>query len=347
MGNYCIYKFTNLKNGKGYVGKTTRLKRRYDEHVKGCIWKTVNPPSILSKAIAKYGLDNFLFEVICECETFEEMSIKETEYILKFNTLKPNGYNLRLEDQNKNKMHESTKNVLSKIGQGIRHAKKEIITSQYIGVHINCYGKYVTHVRINRKIKSKTFTNEIEAAESYDKMVLFLYGKDARINFEQKRQEYLNTNLQEFYTFFITSSIQKKSMYYGVSQHKNGKWCIKIQDKYKKKYNIPSFKFGLFNDEKDAAIIVDKINYYYNINEKYNFPELMRYYNKTELEKWFHEKLLIKKSKYEGVSLHKNGKWRAYYYVNRKYVSVGNHFHSEDEAYIARTEEMKKLQNTL
>jgi hypothetical protein len=48
---------------------------------------------LLRKAVEKHGVDNFKFEIICEC-TQEERYIKETEYIASENSLVPNGYNV-------------------------------------------------------------------------------------------------------------------------------------------------------------------------------------------------------------------------------------------------------------
>lgn len=48
----------------------------------------------LNHAIKKYGAENFTIEILCEC-TLDEMDDKEIEYIQKYNTLVPNGYNLK------------------------------------------------------------------------------------------------------------------------------------------------------------------------------------------------------------------------------------------------------------
>ena len=81
-----IYKITNKLNGKGYVGKTTRsLEVRFNEHSKA--------DSYIGNAIRKYGEENFLREVIEECETPEELNELEIFWIAHFNCKQPNGYN--------------------------------------------------------------------------------------------------------------------------------------------------------------------------------------------------------------------------------------------------------------
>lgn len=50
------------------------------------------PPQML-KDIEKYGLESFTFEIIDSASSQEELDRKQKEYIKKFNSLEPNGYN--------------------------------------------------------------------------------------------------------------------------------------------------------------------------------------------------------------------------------------------------------------
>ncbi len=84
-----VYLITNTINGKRYVGQTRRtLSRRWKQHCDsaGCC--------ALNGAIKKHGAENFIIEVICEPLTFDLMNEFEAEYIVRYNTLVPNGYNL-------------------------------------------------------------------------------------------------------------------------------------------------------------------------------------------------------------------------------------------------------------
>lgn len=82
-----IYKATNKINGKSYIGKTINFKRRKYEHKH-------NSNSYFYKAMKKYGLRNFKWEII-DCALFEEILYKmEKYYIKKLKTKFPNGYNL-------------------------------------------------------------------------------------------------------------------------------------------------------------------------------------------------------------------------------------------------------------
>lgn len=81
-----IYVITNNINHKQYVGQSTDPQRRFKSH---CSHDKDN--SLISKAIQKYGVDNFSLEII---GWFEDYNEKEKEYIKLYRTKVPNGYNI-------------------------------------------------------------------------------------------------------------------------------------------------------------------------------------------------------------------------------------------------------------
>jgi group I intron endonuclease len=79
-----IYKTTNKINGKIYIGQTKRNWIGY-----------LGSGRVLSKAISKYGKENFEREVLCECETQDELDEMEKYWIKKLNsTNRDIGYNV-------------------------------------------------------------------------------------------------------------------------------------------------------------------------------------------------------------------------------------------------------------
>lgn len=83
-----IYKIENLKNGKIYIGQSIHIEKRWQEHCQP------SSDSLIGKAIQKYGKENFSFQILKEVDNILLLNDLETEYILKFNSLVPNGYNI-------------------------------------------------------------------------------------------------------------------------------------------------------------------------------------------------------------------------------------------------------------
>lgn len=100
-----IYLVTNTLNNKKYVGQTVQddVTKRWNQH-KSTKYKGVG--ICLSSAYEKYGISNFNFQLICICFD-EDCNRFEEEYINKFNTIAPNGYNLRAGGMN-SKQHPDT-----------------------------------------------------------------------------------------------------------------------------------------------------------------------------------------------------------------------------------------------
>lgn len=83
-----IYKITNKINNKCYIGQSINIERRFEEH------KNTNRTSkYLHRAMIKYGIDNFKFEIIEICHK-EELSEKEKYWINYYHSISPYGYNL-------------------------------------------------------------------------------------------------------------------------------------------------------------------------------------------------------------------------------------------------------------
>lgn len=86
-----IYKITNKINGKVYIGQTTlTINRRWYYHCyksSGC--------TFLHRAIEKYGAENFTIEQVDAANNKFELDQKEQFWIQHYNSLTPNGYNLK------------------------------------------------------------------------------------------------------------------------------------------------------------------------------------------------------------------------------------------------------------
>lgn len=88
-----IYKITNKNNGKCYIGQTIKNpKIRWIEHLSKSKRPDLYKTKFLS-ALRKYGKDGFIWEIIDESDTEENLNNLEMEYIKQFNSV-DFGYNI-------------------------------------------------------------------------------------------------------------------------------------------------------------------------------------------------------------------------------------------------------------
>ena len=85
-----IYKITNKINGKVYIGETIRpLNTRWNRHLSNA---RSGKKEHLYCSMREYGIENFSIEEIDRCPNDVRFAV-ETSYIIKYNSLEPNGYN--------------------------------------------------------------------------------------------------------------------------------------------------------------------------------------------------------------------------------------------------------------
>lgn len=89
IDNYKLYCFTNLINGKQYVGITKQDTFKRWRNGKG-----YKKPTRIGSAIKKHGWDNFKKEILFDNLTQEQATTLEKEYIIKLDTIN-NGYNVQ------------------------------------------------------------------------------------------------------------------------------------------------------------------------------------------------------------------------------------------------------------
>lgn len=271
-----VYKITNLINFKIYIGLTTiSYLKRFKKHLKNSDILDY----ALYRAIRKYGKENFKIEVIEECYCIEELIKRESFWIKTLNSMNPNiGYNMinqedfgkSLLEEVKEKMSKSQTERLYKLTKEAKEViyKKASISRQgflkpkgssaFIGVFMtkngrfNCETAYLT-IRYRR-----LFLSEIEAAESYDKLVLYLYGINAKLNFPNKKEEYLKDDLLLFVDWFLNCPQKQgkpsKQLYYFQELLKESQVNAKINIK---KYNILNINVPDLKYKYDGSINPD------------------------------------------------------------------------------------------
>ena len=86
-----IYKFENAINGHIYIGQSTCIERRFQQHIYDANHLETRRTTGIDVAINKYGIENFDFSIIelCDIEMLNEREIYWIEFYDSYN----NGYN--------------------------------------------------------------------------------------------------------------------------------------------------------------------------------------------------------------------------------------------------------------
>lgn len=88
-----IYKITNVINGKVYIGQSSNVERRFSQH-KSPYEQERFSEKPLYRAFKKYGIENFTFEILEECE-ISQLNEKEKFWIKENKSLiHQKGYNI-------------------------------------------------------------------------------------------------------------------------------------------------------------------------------------------------------------------------------------------------------------
>ncbi len=113
-----IYKITSPSKSI-YIGQSIDITFRWYKYKKNHC-KTQNK---LNNSFKKYGAENHLFEIVCQCDR-SELNNLEVYYIELFQTFNSkHGLNLRSGGEGKGNMSEETKKKISEIQKGKRVGK--------------------------------------------------------------------------------------------------------------------------------------------------------------------------------------------------------------------------------
>ncbi|MFA7287344.1 MAG: NUMOD3 domain-containing DNA-binding protein [Melioribacteraceae bacterium] len=191
-----IYLIKNKINNKLYVGQSTNVKRRWKRHITTV--KNKNYP--IYNSINKYGIENFDFSILEECEIVE-LDEREISWIQELKTMVPNGYNLT-----------------SGGGQGHFRSEetKEKIREALSGENNPMYGKIFSEQ--HRERLSLSSKNKIVSEETKRKQSISLsgennpmYGKTLSEETKKKISEALSGGNNGFYGRTHSEETKKKS----------------------------------------------------------------------------------------------------------------------------------------
>lgn len=186
---FTIYIITCRTNGKPYVGQTRKtIQQRFSAH-KSKARNGFDNCYKLTRAIRKYGEDNFHIEKIVETETEEKANELETYYIKLYNSVSK-GYNV-CPYGSAHPQTEETKNKLSKIKTGVPLSEQHKLSisqnhsKHFLGKKHTDQSKQLIseHNNGNTKWLGKHHTDETKIKMSNSKIGLYngennpFYGK--------------------------------------------------------------------------------------------------------------------------------------------------------------------------
>lgn len=200
-----IYKFENKINGMVYIGQAIDLQERYKKHLKNM--KDLIHQEDFYIGLREFGIDNFSYEVLENFEEFNQdlLNTLECFYIEKFNSLKPNGYNMVPGGNN---------------GAGL--AKGKIVQqydlngnfiAEYPSAHQANYATGIDYSSICACCRGEiTHTKKYQWKYLYSKKIITDISKDIKVQKEESIWQYdLNGNFIREYKNFNEAAININS----------------------------------------------------------------------------------------------------------------------------------------
>lgn len=206
-----IYKYTNKKNGKIYIGRSIDISRRKWEHL-----HHPSPHSYFDQTLITIGEEAFDFEVIEECAA-EELMEKEQYWIAYYNCCvldgRDNGYNLtRGGEEYRSENNPWAKLSLVTVKEIIEKLKNTKISMQKLaeeyGVHYNTISdinrcktwawahEYKENIR--KEAQGSVFCGELgtnKISEEQAKKVIALLENDPRSMAQISRDENISIDI--------------------------------------------------------------------------------------------------------------------------------------------------------
>ena len=132
-----IYMITNTENDKAYIGQTIHdANERVRKHFGG------HGNRVLKNAIEKYGADAFVVEILHDGIIPELLNFYEIEAIKKYDTVRPNGYNLTTGgDSGKRTIETSRKISKSLTGKKLSESHRKSLSESHKGISPSNKGK--------------------------------------------------------------------------------------------------------------------------------------------------------------------------------------------------------------
>ena len=239
-----IYKITNLVNGKSYIGQSVNIQKRFNAHKSAAFNpNNKNYDFPLYRAIRKYGIENFKFEILEECNK-SQLDIKEMWYISQYQTHSKKGYN---QDDGGNQASHYTKLSDDLVSDIILRLRTSFDSSDYIGEEFGVTGRTIRGINSGEYChrESETYPIRRHLLKLTSDCTMFyctLCGKQITGNFKYcvecahkiQRRVIERPNSLELAKMIKEIGFSATGKKFGVSDNTIKKWC--------KSYEVPHIR---------------------------------------------------------------------------------------------------------
>lgn len=256
-----IYKVTNKINGKVYIGQSVDIGRRWRQHM------TAKDDIYFHKAIQKYGVENFEWEVIEQCKK-KDLDAREIYWIEYYDSF--------------NKGYNCTKGGEGNSGEGSPNWKGGI---SYDLEHKKEYGKQ--YYQVNK-----------EELKEYGKQ-WYEVNKEKMKEYREANKEKIKQQMKEYYEVNKEELKEKQKEYDKVNKEKKKEYREankkKIKEKKKEYYETNKDKIKekakeYYEENKEKA--KEKVKEYYEANKDKRKEKMKEYYeaNKDKMKEYHRQR---------------------------------------------------------
>ncbi len=213
--NCGIYEIVNLINKKRYIGSTNCLQRRWLEH-KSTLNRKVHGNEYLQNSWNKYGMDNFIFNILEHCNE-ENLKEREKYWMTLYDSLKRSrGYNIssaerhNMSDETKFKLSKAHKNKV--LSDETKHKLSVINTGRRFKLSSESREK----ISAGKKGKAFSLTHRENLSKSH------LGKKYTEKQTESRKNMILKGQFDKKLSYVLACEIREKYKKGGLSQKKLG-----------------------------------------------------------------------------------------------------------------------------
>lgn len=236
-----IYKITNKLNNKIYIGQSVNIEKRWSAHRTRPFNENANQySSLLYKAIRKYGLQNFTFEVIEECIP-SQLDEKEKYYIQKYKSNQIEfGYNLTAGGQSATTVSKISESDLKIIYNLLINST---LSEEEISKQFNVSQRTISGINLGQTNVKTGYSYPLRQKKNNEKKYCLDCGKEiskqaircVSCSNKEKAKNISGKPKREILKSEIRNiPFTKLGEKYGVSDNAIKKWCIS--------YNLPHKK---------------------------------------------------------------------------------------------------------